>query len=341
MALLLAAVAIATACSPNLNDTTSFVTGPTVLAVQSIPAEAPPSTSVTYHALVVGPAGDLQSQPLQWSYCNYRNPLSNLEIVAPECVQPGNGALQQIGVGESAIAAIPMQACTTFGPNPPPATLQQPAGRPVDPDTTGGYYQPVSLFLSGANGLQVLVYEMRVSCGFSGANQAAQGTLDSRYHANENPMIASLTSKGSVLATDTMGETNSVTVGATVPLEVAWPSCPLADVCGDGICGADETTMTCPADCNQPKGCAGAERFVSFDLGSQSVLDEREAMQITWYATDGAFDDDSTGRTGTDTSVVSDNNWRAPSQPGTVHMWIVLHDARGGIGWAGYSFDVH
>lgn len=332
--------AILAACAPNLNDTTSSVSGPTVIAVQSSPAEAPASSSVTYAALVVGPGGDLQSQPVQWSYCNYRNPLSNLGLVAAECVQPGNAALQLIGVGDSATGAIPTLACTNFGPNAPPATAAQPAGRPVDPDTTGGYYQPVSVFLSGATGTQIVVYEMRLSCGFSGANQSAQGELGARYHLNENPAVASLTSNGSALALDTTNTANPVSAGATVPLEVAWQTCPLTDECGDGICGPDETVMACPADCTTPHGCAGAERFVNFDLASQSVLDQREAMQISWYASAGTFDNDSTGRTGTDTDVTSDDNWHAPSQPGTVHVWIVLNDARGGIGWAGYTFDV-
>ncbi len=335
-----AALTLLAACAPNLNDTTSSVSGPTVLAVQSSPAEAAASTSVTYTALVVGPGGALPSEPVQWSYCNYRNPLSNLGPVAAECVEPGNAALQPIGVGDSATGAIPTLACTNFGPNAPAATAAQPAGRPVDPDTTGGYYQPVSVFLPGASAAQIVVYEMRLSCGFSGANQSAQGELGSRYHLNQNPAVASLTSNGGALAPDTTRATNPVAAGATVPLEVSWPTCPLADQCGDAICGPDETVGSCPGDCTTPHGCAGAERFVNFDLGSQSVLDQRESMQISWYATAGTFDDDSTGRTDSDTSVTSDNNWYAPSQTGTVHLWVVLHDARGGIGWAGYTFDV-
>ncbi len=336
-----AAAAVAAACSPNLDDTTSLVTKPTVLAVQSSPAEAPPPASVTYTALVVDGSGEVHSQPVQWNYCNERNPLSNLGPVATQCSEPGNSALQLIGAGDSATAAIPARACTNFGPNPPPATKGQPAGRPLDPDTTGGYYQPVSVFLPESGGTQILLYEMRRSCGFAGANENAQGALQARYHLNENPSVASLTSNGRALPLDTSGKTTPVAAGAKMPLEVAWPSCPLTDVCGDGICGADETLMGCPKDCKTPHGCAGAERFVNFDLGSQSVLDQREAMQITWYATAGSFDNDSTGRVGTDTAVTSDDNWQAPSQAGTVHLWVVLHDARGGIGWAGYALDVH
>jgi hypothetical protein len=332
---------VAAACSPNLDDTTSLVSRPTVLAVQSSPAEAAPMTAVTYTALVADSSGDVHEEPVQWYYCNYRNPLSNLGPVATECVQPGNAALQRIGVGDSATAALPTLACTNFGPNPPPATAGHPAGRPVDPDTSGGYYQPVSVFLGGPGGPQYLIYDMRLSCGFAGANQNAQGELQSHYHLNDNPIVAGLSSNGVMLAPDTSGKTNSVAAGSTVPLEVSWPTCPMTDVCGDGICGPDETLMSCAKDCKTPKGCAGAERFVNFDLGSQSVLDQRESIQVSWYATGGTFDNDSTGRDANDTNETSDDNWHVPSQAGTAHVWVVLHDARGGVGWAGYTFDVH
>lgn len=99
--------AVAAACKPNLNDTTSIVTTTTVLAVQSSPAEAPPSTPVSYVALVAGPNGDVHSAPVHWSYCDERNPLSNLGPVAVQCVEPGNSALQPIGSGLNASARSP------------------------------------------------------------------------------------------------------------------------------------------------------------------------------------------------------------------------------------------
>jgi hypothetical protein len=343
LATLLATVGVvvfATGCPPNLDDTTSIVTTPTVLAVQSIPAEASPSTSVKYTALVVDASGDLRSEPVHWDYCDERNPLSNLGPVAVQCVEPGNSALQPIGVGLTASANLPTLACTNFGPNPPAATAGQPAGRPVDPDTTGGYYQPVSVFLPGASGTQIVLYDMRLSCGFAGANEQSQGVLQARYHLNDNPAVASLTAGASTLSPDTTGKTNTVAAGQSLTLEVAWPTCPQVDVCGDGICGADESLVSCPADCKVPHGCAGAERYVNFDLGSQAVIDARESIQVSWYATTGAFDNDSTGRGSDDTAVTSDNNWQSPSQAGTAHLWVVLHDARGGIGWAGYTLQV-
>jgi hypothetical protein len=331
----------AASCKPNLNDTVSLIGAPTLVAVQSTPAEAPPMTRVTYTALVVGPDGELSSAPLQWDYCGERNPLSNLGPVAVQCAVPGNPALALIGTGLRASGALPTLGCTTFGPNPPPATAGMPAGRPVDPDTTGGYYQPVSVFLPQSGEPQALVYDMRLSCGFSGANEDAQGALSARYHANENPSVASLSSSGAAWLPEASGKTNAVPAGQHVSLAVAWPACPRVDKCDDGICGADESLKSCPADCKTPKGCAGAERYVNFDLASQGVLDAREGMQVSWYATGGVFDNDSTGRTGDDTATTSDNGWQAPSQAGTVHLWVVLHDDRGGIGWSGYVLQVH
>ena len=338
---LTAFAAVAAGCQPNLNDTTSVVTTPTILAVQSSPAEAPPQGNVSYTALVVDASGELPAAPVLWSYCNARNPLSNLGPVAPQCVQAGASSLQSIGVGQSASSPIPELACTNFGPNPPSAMAGQPAGSPVDPDSTGGYYQPVTLFLPEASGTQILLYDMRLSCGFAGANEAGQAELLARYHLNTNPSVASLTAAGAPLVNDSGGQTNAAAAGQTLELEVAWPTCPLVDVCGDGVCGADESAMSCPVDCKTPHGCAGAERYVNFDLATQSVLDARESIQVSWYATAGTFVNDSTGRASSDTAVTSEDGWQAPAQPGTVHLWVVLHDARGGIGWAGYVLDVN
>ncbi len=346
---------LAPGCKPTLNDTVSIVSKPVILAVQSTPAESPPDVSVAYTALVVDATGELHTAPVLWDYCNVRNPLSNLGPVAVECTEAGNAGLQKLGTGLSASGKIPTLACTNFGPNPPAATMNQPAGRPVDPDTSGGYYQPVTLFLGEGGEVQTLLYDMRLTCGFSGAGEQAQADLQARYHPNENPAIVSLMAGSTSLMPDGAGggsgggapgdggaggSTNVVAAGTKLQLHVAWPPCPTTDVCGDGICGADESLTSCANDCKTPKGCAGAERYVNFDLQTEAVIDQREGIQVSWYATGGSFDSDSTGRSATDTNVTSDNGWQAPSQAGTVHLWVVLHDARGGLGWQGYALDV-
>jgi hypothetical protein len=89
-----------------------------------------------------------------------------------------------------------------------------------------------------------------------------------------------------------------------------------------------------------PTGCTGAERYAGFDLGSQSVVDRREAIAVAWFATGGTFDADRTGRVSSDLTNTSDNGWKAPEARGLVHIWIVLRDDRGGVGWAHYPVHV-
>jgi hypothetical protein len=415
---------VAVACAPNLDDTVSVLGAtPTVLAVNANPAEAPAQSPVTYTALVADSVGQVSGDSLQWDYCNARNPLRNLGPVNTSCVEPGGGPFVFIGNGAhvgGAAAEVPSLACANFGPNPPPVqdgSVDGSVGRPVDPDTTGGYYQPVSVFLPGG-APEVTLYPMRVSCGFSGATQTASAVLKAQYHLNVNPEVLSLTvvqddASGMALMPDTTpGTAISVSAGQALTFRVAWPACPLVDVCGDGVCGANEAVTElgdagvgtincpgdcspppscasftldagpeedagtlncvpplyaagqgvscpndceglvggcpagceipagCPADCKNPRGCAGAERYVNLDLTTENAVYQREGIHVSWYATAGTFDNDRTGRDGTDDATTSDNGWTAPEAPGPVHLWVVLRDDRYGVGWAGYAIDV-
>lgn len=338
---LVALVALALSCKPSLNETVSLITEPTIIAVTSTPVEAPPMTKVTYQALVVDGSGVVRGPSIHWSYCTARNPLSNLGPVSTACTEIGGPDQSPIGQGLQATAVIPSDACTTFGPNAPPATATMPAGRPVDPDPTGGYYQPVDAVLTAGGSSAITLYPLRLSCGFSGASETSQAELAARYHFNENPSVVSLAVVGgATLPMDGTGKPFAVGAGQKLALRVTWPTCPTSDTCGDGVCGADETIKTCPKDCTTPKGCGGAERYVNFDLASQSVNVRREGMVVSWYATGGTFDSDATGRSGDDTTPSSDNGWVTPSQSGPAHVWVVLHDERGGVGFVGTTLDV-
>jgi hypothetical protein len=94
-------------------------------------------------------------------------------------------------------------------------------------------------------------------------------------------------------------------------------------------------------DCTHPLGCTGAERYVVFDTQSGGLVDQREGIAVSWFATGGAFDSDATGRAGTDFQVTSDNGWQTPAASGPVTVWVVLRDDRGGVGWQTYPLDVH
>jgi hypothetical protein len=349
------------ACKPNLDQTVSSVTGTRVLAVQSSPPEAPPMGQVTFTALVVDANGPVAHPDSQWDFCDIRNPLANLGPVAPACAVPGTTGMVPFGGGSSATGTVPQDACSQFGPNPPAPMAGQPPGRPVDPDSTGGYYAPVSYFVEDPPSPVIsIIYPTRLVCGFAGVDPTSLGQLTTRYHSNTNPVVDSLAivsgeggaspdgggSRTPVLP-DPAAQPNVVSSGESLTLEVAWPDCPLVDQCSDTVCGPDETTMSCPVDCKAvangipaPGNCNGAERYVNFDLSTQSVVDAREGIHVAWYATDGSFDNDRTGREATDDATTSDNGWQAPSSPGTVHLWVVLADDRGGVGWQSYTLNV-
>jgi hypothetical protein len=222
-----------------------------------------------------------------------------------------------------------------------------PPGRPVDPDPTGGYYQPVELIAPSPRGPVLGIEEARIGCGLPlGASPDVAAAFASRYHVNANPAIASLTSldaKGHVMdtfQTDDKGASNTVARGAKLSLRAAWQACPTTDTCGDGQCGPDETATTCAVDCMTPAACTGAERFAEMQLSTLSVQGLRESIAVAWFATGGSFDSDRTGRDSGDLTTRTDNGWRAPNTTGTIHMWIVIRDSRGGTGWSEYAFDV-
>ena len=120
---------------------------------------------------------------------------------------------------------------------------------------------------------------------------------------------------------------------------MSWPACPAQATCGDGICSPGEAIQDCPDDCTTPKGCAGSEPFAYLNPQSHELVDRHEAMRVSWFATAGSFNLDRNGNDGSDTTTTSDNVWVAPAA-GTVHMWVVLHDDRGGIGWGSYTITV-
>jgi hypothetical protein len=341
--LALGAALAAAACKPSLDQTVSVVTEPIVLAVRADPAEAVPPAEVKYTALYVDSSGPIAKAPIEWAFCEARKPLAELGPVNTECLQASGSWFVPIGNGSPVSGKTPADGCKLFGPDVPPKMMDQPQGRPVDPDSTGGYYEPVRLLAADGT---VTLEESRLSCGPGGVASDIGVEYTHRYHPNTNPVAGSLSilgaagAPGAQLKTSDVG-TNSVAPGEHLSLRVEWASCPTTDACGDGVCGADETSASCPADCTMPKGCTGAERFVVFDIASQSITVQREAIAVAWYTTSGAsVDTDRTGRSSADEATTNDNGWSAPSAPGPAHLWVVLRDNRGGIGWAEYAFDV-
>ena len=306
------------ACKPELDDRVSIVSSVRVLAVRAEPAEAAPKVPVVFTALVVDRAGTRDDSPIDWAYCNDRKPLSELGPVSTSCMQRASEGLTELGTGSRVEAAVQETACRQFGPDVPQAKIGEPSGRPVDPDATGGYYQPLRVTLSSDNGDTVTLGRARLTCGLTGATSEQLADFKSRYRANANPAIDALTvAGGTLVAAEGTGEPAVVAPGAHVALRVSWTEC------GD-----------------RTKDCGGAETYAVFNLTTRFVVDHRESIRAAFFATGGAFVDDRVGREANDTATFVDNGWDAPTAPGRVHLWVVLRDDRGGVGWQSYVVDV-
>ena len=326
------------ACRPELDGRPSLVTGTRVLAVRAEPAEAEPRDPVAFEALVVDASGDVVAPPLSWSFCVARKAIAELGAVSSACVSGDVGALQPLGSGPALATTIPNDACRNFGPEVPPPKRGEDPGRPIDPDSSGGYYQPLRLDLGSGTVAPATFASARLSCGVAGASSAESAEFRARYHVNVNPAVAGLTVDGADVAE---GGTVGVKAGASVALDASWAPCPIVDACGDGVCGAEESRASCTEDCAPaPKGCAGAERYVAYDAESRSVQVRRESVVASWFATGGTFSSDRSGREGTDPITDTRVVFTAPSSRATLRGWVVLRDERGGVGWRSFSLEV-
>jgi hypothetical protein len=302
----LAALAAA-ACKPDLGAPPSLVDGTRYLGVVSEPAEARPGEDVVLHAIVAGVAGAVADDaPASWAICRTPRPLSQNNVVSDDCVFEGQQTLPDKGL--MVAATLPGDACQLYGPDPPPTPPGAPALRPVDPDVTGGYYQPVRTLLQIQPGDYIAGFaRTRITCNLADAPIDVATEFRQRYHANTNPVIGRvLISLDGATSVDVPAD---VPAGATVTLLVRWTA-------------------------------ASAETFPVFDPATRTLVDHREALRVSWFATDGEFDHDHTGAGEDDPATVTDNGWTAPVDPGVVHLWVVLRDSRGGTDYQAFDLTV-
>jgi hypothetical protein len=338
----IAALALLAACTPTFTDDTAIVSVPQLLAVQSVPPEAAPGAAFAMTALYVGPEGPVDAASIDWATCTLQNPLGNPDSINPACFETAAMGLLPLGRGASVQGTVPQDACQLFGPQSPPPMPGQPAARPTDPDTTGGFYLPVRVE-SGAQDFSAALE--RIACQPSGVVQSVFTAFTSGYRPNANPVVARLAlvdagGHATPIPADGAGAPAAIAPGARASLQVSWPSCPATAACGDDICSAGETVASCPADCTAPKGCGGAEMYLLVDPTTKQITTQRESMVASFYASAGAFDVDRSGRDGPDLANDVTNGFTAPSTPGTVHLWVVLRDARGGVGWGSFTVAV-
>lgn len=187
---------------------------------------------------------------------------------------------------------MPTDACQRFGPDVPPALPGQPPGRPRDPDATGGYYQPVRAELDGK--LSILLTRLR--CNLAGASLDVAQEYSQRYRDNRNPTLTSVTFTRGSMALDPA----HLAAGDPVNLTATWSD-------------------------------ASVEVFPVLDLQTGILVEQREAIQLSWYVTRGQLDMERTGRDPEEEARWSQNTWTTPTEPGPVHLWVVLRDSRGGV----------
>ena len=313
-------------CKPDLQGRPSLVDAPRVLAIRSTAAEVSPGDDVTYDVLVASPSNVSAQTQFDWALCNARKPLAESGPIAQVCLQPSAPELQALGNSVSASATIPKDVCQVFGPITPVQKAGEPSVRPEDPDTTGGYYQPVRLLTRYAGEGEYEVGVTRLLCGIAlGASQENTLRFTKEYRANTNPSIDALeldlgsdVKFGIDLAEGTSPKT--VKAGSTGHFNATWADCSGA-----------------------PSGasCTGAEAYLSFDAAQQTLLNRRESIRVSWYATDGSFEHDRTGRTEEEAGIPStSNSWTAPDSPSRVQFWLVIRDDRRGMSWATFELDI-
>jgi hypothetical protein len=307
--LLFAPLLGALACKPNLGSPPSIIVAPRILAVRGMPAEASEGQMVTYDVLAVDPTGRIPNPSVKWALCHDPKPPASANAVATSCLGMLEGETPT--PSSTFMAPMPSGACKVFGPQPPDVMPGKPALRPQDPDVTGGFYQPVRATLTANDGSTEIAFALeRLKCNLANAPADITAMFNMMIKPNQNPTIASVTLDPGGAASPLFEMKQAVappmpTVapGAEVALEVAW-------------------TEGTP------------ESYPVYNLVTRAIVTHRESLSVSWFATEGSFAHDRTGRGETETDLTSDNSWTAPLDPGVVHFWILLRDIRGGVDFA-------
>lgn len=335
----------ASGCVPTFDDNLPLIGEPTLLAIQAEPAEAAPGKEVQLRALIGTPELDAAPPALRWGLCVARKPLTELGPVSPACIQAPSAAEKEIvdlGSGVTVTATLPQDACRLFGPSLPEPMNGEPAGRPVDPDPTGGFYQPISATLTASD--VTSMGSVRIFCPPSGLDQEQAAAFNASYRNNQSPRIDQLsarTATGETLPIPDEPDPLPVAASQVLHLQAMWHTCPHSPVCGDGVCGAGEDKSNCADDCTTPQGCTGAEDYAWFDPDARAVQPRHESIRVSWFSTGGRFENAVTGRDEAEyDETTTDNAWTAPATAGHVRLWAVIRDSRGGQAFRSFLLAV-
>ena len=125
-------------------------------------------------------------------------------------------------------------------------------------------------------------FSIRVRCNLAGATQEQTADFEARYQPNVNPEIADITING---ASSSEVHAHS---GDRLAIHIAWP----------------ETS---------------AERFITFDFVSRTIVERKESLHVSWLTTSGTFSHSRTDAPDNELVVVSNAT-----------LYFVLRDDRGG-----------
>lgn len=326
---------VTTACVPEFDTDLSELTEPKVLAIAATPAEAGPQQPVELEALVAVPEGQ-RTPALNWTMCLARKPLTELGPVNPVCFDADNAAgdVVELGRGSHVRATLDKDVCKLFGPLRPSPMGSEGAGRPADPDVTGGFYQPFVAHL----GESATLGDVRIDCDLANVDRDEAIDYRKRYRPNENPLITELSRIGDAGDVALLGsdELIQLRAGSRMTLRASWDECSTESQCGDGLCTAFEDQATCAEDCTGTlRGCTGAQPYVWYDAQRQRVQSRREGISVAWYASRGHFESEQTGLDEDEAAAQSstENVYIASSHPGPATLWLVIRDSRGGQSW--------
>ena len=146
------------------------------------------------------------------------------------------------------------------------------------------------------------VASVRIHCPLPDLAPEASRALDEEYELNQNPQLLSLRILGHAESDLTL------TAGVPSTLSVTWRS------------GSLESYPVAPLD------------------GSQ--LEHRtETLRLSWFSEAGTFASSATGAD-SENSNASTNSFTAPERGGTVQVWVVAEDSRGGADYVHRRFDI-
>jgi hypothetical protein len=330
-----ASLGTTSACVPDFDTDLSELTEPRVVAIASSPAETQSTKPASLTALVAVPEGQ-QPPAVDWTMCLARKPLTELGPVSPQCFEPADGTtVLDLGRGETADALLDKDVCKLFGPQRPSPKDGDAAGRPADPDITGGFYQPFVARLGQATTLG----SVRLDCDLANVDRDEAVNYRKRYRVNENPRITAISRVTDSAALEPITNDDAplqLARGGATLLRASWDECSAESVCGDGLCTAFEDSTSCAEDCTGTlHGCTGAEPYVWYNRETEHVEPRREGVSVAWYASRGHFEHEQTGLDESQavSQLFTENHYLAPKTAGPATIWLVIRDTRGGQSW--------